>query len=128
MSSSLIVVSITTDAAGAYSTTIGALPKGNLLAYRYVPAAANELATGADLDIVGATTGFVYVNQDNIGTSAFQKLPRYATHDETGTASLLAAGGEPIEGLMPVGGEQLTVTIAAGGDTKSGTLYIWVGD
>jgi hypothetical protein len=93
--------------------------------YRYVPHASTPVDTGGDLDMVGAQTGFVYINQDNIGTSAFQKVPRYATHDETGTASLYAAGGEPVEGLMMVA-EALTATIASGGDAKKGTLYVWI--
>lgn len=120
----LVKVAILTDAGGAFSETIHAA-HGRLLQYRYVPGA-DPVDTNADLDIVGETTGFVYVNQDNIGTSAFQKVPRYATHDETGTASLYAAGGEPVEGSMHVA-EPLTVTIANGGNVKAGSLYLWFG-
>lgn len=115
---------IVTSSGGAWSQTITPRP-GHLRQYRYVPHASTPVDTDGDLDVVGAQTGFVYVNQDNIGTSAFQKVPRYATHDETGTASLYAAGGEPVEGVMAVA-EPLTATIASGGDTKKGTLYIWI--
>lgn len=115
---------ILTSAAGAWSQTIA--PKHGLLRqYRYVPDGTSPLDTGADLDIAGAHSGFVYANQDNIGTSAFQKLPRYATHDETGAASLYAAAGEPVEGLMAVA-EPITATIAAGGNAKKGVLYVWI--
>ena len=117
-------INILTSAAGAFSQTISPRP-GSFRQYRYVPHGSSPLDTGADLDIVGAQSGFVYANQDNIGTSAFQKLPRYATADETGTASLYAAGGEPVEGVMSVA-EPLTATIASGGDSKKGTLYIWI--
>lgn len=120
----IVKVAITTDAAGAFSSSV-AVPSGAFVQYRYVPHASTPLDTGADLDITGATTGFVYVNQDNIGTSAFSKVPRLATHDETGTASLYAAGGEPVEAAALVG-EPLTVAIANGGDTLSGTLYLWI--
>jgi hypothetical protein len=117
-------INILTATGGAYSTTFH--PRaGAFRQYRYVPHATTPLDTGADLDIAGAQSGFVYANQDNIGTSAFQKLPRYATADETGTASLYAAGGEPVEGVMAVA-EPITVTIASGGDAKKGTLYIWI--
>ena len=117
-------INILTSAAGAFSQTFA--PKhGKFMQYRYVPDGTSPLDTGADLDIVGAQTAFVYANQDNIGTSAFQKLPRYATHDETGAASLYAAGGEPVEGLMAVA-EPLTVTIASGGNALKGVLYIWI--
>jgi len=43
-----------------------------------------------------------------------------------GTASLYAAGGEPVEGYIFVGGEPLSIVVAQGGDTKSGTLYLWI--
>lgn len=115
---------ILTSAAGAWSETVSPRP-GHFRQYRYVPHGSSPLDTGADLDIVGAQSAFVYVNQDNIGTGAFQKLPRYATADETGTASLYAAGGEPVEGVMAVA-EPLTVTIANGGNALKGTLYIWI--
>lgn len=115
---------ILTSAAGAWSQTI--TPRaGNFRQYRYVPDGTSPLDTGADLDVVGAQSGFVYVNQDNIGTGAFQKVPRYATHDETGAASLYAAGGEPVEGIMAVA-EPITATIASGGNALKGVLYVWI--
>lgn len=117
-------INILTNSSGAYSETFH--PRaGQFSQYRYVPDGTAPLDTAADLDVAGAQSGFVYVNQDNIGTSAFQKLPRYATADETGAASLYAAGGEPVEGLMSVA-EPLTVTIANGASTKKGVLYIWI--
>lgn len=122
----LVTVAVLTSAGGAFSTPIVA-PRGRLLQYRYVPDGSNPLDTGADIDLAGATTGFVYINQDNIGTSAFQKLPRHATHDETGVASLYAAAGEPVEGCMHCGGEQLTFTVANGGNAKRGTFFFWFG-
>lgn len=122
----MIAVAVLTSAGGAFSKVIQP-GSGRLLQYRYVPDGSSPLDTGADLDVVGTTTGFVYVNQDNIGTSAFSKAPRMPTHDETGAASLYAAGGEPVEDLMAVGGESLTVTIANGGNTLRGTLYFWFG-
>lgn len=115
---------ILTSAAGAWSQTIA--PKhGKFMQYRYVPDGTSPLDTGADLDIAGAQSGFVYANQDNIGTSAFQKLPRYATADETGAASLYAAAGEPVEGVMVVA-EPITATIANGGNALKGVLYVWI--
>ncbi len=119
----IVKVVLATNGSGAFSETIP-VPRGRLLQYRLDY---GDTDTGADLDIVGAVTGFVYVNQDNLGTSDFQKVPRYATHDETGTASLYAAGGEPVEGYMWVGDEDLTVTVANGGTSKTSTLYLWIG-
>ena len=126
MAITMHTVSIVTTAGGAYSTTLNGVG-GRFLQYRYVPDGSTPLDTGADLDITGATTGYVYVNQDNIGTSAFTKAPRQPTHDETGAASLYAAAGEPVEDHMFIGGEVLNVVIAQGGATKLGTLYVWTG-
>jgi hypothetical protein len=122
----LITIGITTDAAGAFAKEVSP-QSGRLLQYRYTPHATTPLDTGADLDIVGSTSGFVYANQDNIGTSAFTKAPRQPTHDDTGAASLYAAAGEPVEDHMWIAGEPLDVTIANGGNTLSGTLYLWIG-
>lgn len=115
--------SISTDGTGAWSET-RKIPSGYLLQYRLVYV---DTDTGADLDMVGATTGFVYINQDNLGIASFQRLPRYATADETGTASLYAGSGEPVEGLVAISeNENVTVSIANGGASKTGTLYLWI--
>lgn len=63
--------------------------------YRYIPDPTTPLAAGADLDITGEITGVVISNQDNIGTVAFTKAPRQATHDAAGVASLFADAAEP---------------------------------
>lgn len=123
MASQLITVAITTNGSGAFSATTPAVD-GEIAWYRYVPDGSTPLDTGADLDIVGSVTGIVVSNHDNLGTSALTKAPRMATADETGAASLYAAAGEPVEDRIFVTAESLTVTIANGGDTKSGTLYI----
>src|SRR5690606_28345131 len=92
----LIRVPILTDASGDFSYDTGPV-NGKVYWYRYVPHGASPLDTGADLSITGKTSGIVVANQSNIGTSAFTKAPRQATHDETGTASLYADSGEPVE-------------------------------
>lgn len=122
----LFTVAVLTSAGGAFTTNLeGAV--GRLLQYRYVPHASTPLDTNVDIDLVGATTGFIYINQDNIGTSAFEKAPRKPTHDELGVASLYAAAGEPVEDFPYAGGESLTFTVANGGNAKAGTFYFWFG-
>lgn len=120
-------IAILTNAGGAFTGYTAVPVTGAVLQYRYVPDGVAPLDTGADLDVTGEETGVVLVNQDNIGTSAFTKAPRQATHDEAGAASLYAAAGEPVEAAAVVAGERLKVVVAAGGNTKLGTLYIWVG-
>lgn len=122
----LITVSVTTDASGDYSKVLQPRP-GRLLQVRYVPDDSTPLDTGADIDLVGTTSGFIYINQDNIGTSAYSISPRVATHGVDGTASLYAAGGEPVEDFAYLGGESLTFTVANGGNVLSGTFFLWFG-
>jgi len=114
---------IVTDASGDY-TQASADIEGAVLQYRYVY---DDMDTGADLDIVGTKTGIVVANHDSLGTSSITRAPRQPTHADTGVASLYAAAGEPVEAPIYIGGESLTVTIANGGNAKSGTLYIWTG-
>lgn len=123
----LITVPVTTDASGDFSQQTPVL-NGRLVQYRYVPDGSSPLDTGADLDIVGTTTGIVVANQDDIGTSAFTKAPRQATHGVDGSASLYASTGEPVEDVILIVGETLTLTIANGGNAKAGTFYLWVED
>lgn len=124
----LIKVAITTDSSGDFSSSVTVPTNGGrLVQYRYVPGGGGtNLDTGADLTVTGATSGISYIAQTDIGTSAFTKAPRQPTHDTAGSASLYAAGGEPVEGYIFVGGEPLSIVVAQGGDTKSGTLYLWI--
>lgn len=122
----LITVAVLTDASGDSSATINPQP-GRFLQMRYVPDGTAPLDTGTDIDLTGATTGFVYLNHDNIGTSAYDRAVRYPTSALDGSASLYAATGEPVEDFGYVGGESLTFTVANGGNAKSGTFYFWFG-
>lgn len=118
-------IDVTTDASGD-ATKYTPILDGYLHMFRYVPDGTNPLATGADIDLTGDQSGMVYVNQDNIGTSAYSKLPRAATCDETGAASLYAAGGEPVEDRMLIAGERLKLVVANGGNAKSGAFHLWI--
>ena len=118
-------IAITTDASGDFSAFTPVV-RGRVLQYRYVPDGVSPLDTGADLDITGDTSGVVIANQDNIGTAAFTKAPRHATHAVDGSASLYAASGEPVEDAVVVADERLKVVIAQGGNAKKGTVHVWV--
>jgi hypothetical protein len=123
MSVNIVTIPVVTSAGGAF--TIELTVSGFLQQYRYVPDGGTPLDTGADVTLVGKTSGFSYLNLVNIGTTAFQRLPRHATSDEQGVASLYAVAGEPIEDRMYSGPEILTFTVAQGGATKLGTFYLW---
>jgi len=121
----LITVNIATDGSGAFTQKTPEI-NGNLLQMRYVVDGTTPLPNTADLSITGTQTGISYFSTTDVGSSSFTKAIRQATHDTAGVASLYAAAGEPVEAEMAVA-EQLTVTVANGGDTKVGTLYLWVG-
>lgn len=109
-------IDMVTSSGGAFTTDIGPV-YGLFAQLHYKPAASNALDTGADVTITAKTSGMVLANLSNIGTSAFTRairLPGYSpTGTETGSSELIA-----------VNGEVLTVTVAQGGDTKSGTLWL----
>ena len=121
MTIKLVTVPFTTDASGDFSTTISNAA-GEFLQARYDR---GNVATGADITVVGATTGLSLLALVDAGTADITRAPRQPIHDTAGVASLYAAAGEPVEDFIYVGGEQLTVTVAQGGNTTSGTLYLW---
>jgi hypothetical protein len=122
-----LTLTLTVDASGD-ATVYSAQPvNGRVLQLRYVPDGTNPLATGADLTITGESTGVAVATLVNIGTSAFTTVPRQATHGVDGSASLYAAGGEPVEDPVYVAGERLKVVVAQGGNAKTGTLHVLIG-
>lgn len=110
-----ITFDIATDGSGDYS--------GNSFqvegAFLQLLFANTDLATGWDLTIVGADSGITLFDGTNLGTSDFTKAPRQAAHDTAGTDTLY-------DDFIYVN-ERLTVTVAQGGATKTGTLYLWFG-
>lgn len=116
----------TTDGSGNFTGQTQGAVNGAIEHVRYTPDGAAPLDTGADLDIVGETTGIVVANHDDIGTSAFTRAYRQATHGIDGAAALYAADGSAVLDKVVVAGERLTLTIAGGGNAKSGTFDIVV--
>jgi hypothetical protein len=112
-------VDIATDGSGAFTATTAAM-QGEVHSYRLVQGGA-ALDAGADLDIVGADSGIVVSNHDNIAAGTY--APRQATHGVDGAAALYAAGGTAVFTPIAVN-ERLTVTIANGGASKAATLWL----
>lgn len=118
----LIQVDILTDASGDFTYDTGPV-NGTIDWYRYVP---GDLSANWDLTIAGKRSGVSIVANTTMAATAAQLAPRQPTSDAAGAASLYASGGEPVEDRIAVADEQLTVTVANGGATKSGTLFICV--
>lgn len=119
-------IALASDASGNATAYSSRPVTGEIRQLRYVPDVSTPLDTGADLTITGETTGVAISTLTDIGTSAFTKNPRAPTHGLTGTASLYASGGLGVETPVVLAGERIKVVLAQGGNTKAGTLYVWV--
>lgn len=116
---------LTVNADGDATVYTGVV-SGRVLQLRYVPDGSSPLDTGADLTITGETTGVAIATLTNIGTSAFTKVPRQATHGVTGTA-LVYAGTDAVAEPIYLAGERIKCIVAQGGASKIGTLHVTVG-
>ena len=123
MTVQMIKIDIAVDGSGDFTTDTPHV-EGRFLQYFLDY---GDTATGADLDIVGKVSGQIIVNHDSLGTADIQRAPRQPTHDKAGAASNYSStNSEPVEDYYYVN-EELIVTIANGGDTKVGVLYLWIG-
>lgn len=118
-------IPLTTSSGGAATGYSEEPVTGRVLQVAYVPGA-QAIDTNGDLDITLETTGVVVANHDNIGTTAFTRCYRQPTHEEDGSEQEFASGLSVHEPVY-VSGERIKAVIANGGDTKSGTLFVWVG-
>lgn len=120
MSTALHSVDITTDGSGDASA-IANVGSGVLMQLRYVPDGSSPLDVGANVTITD-NQGFQVYSQTSIGGTAFQKLPRHLIAN--------AADGVNSSTIFDYMAVQspLTVTIDSGGNTLSGTFYLWVRD
>lgn len=94
---------------------------GHISAIRYVK---TDYANGVDFVITGEKSGIAVLTGTDVNASA-TFAPRHATCDVAGAASLYAAGGEPVEALIPVAGERLQIAVAQGGASKTGTFHVY---
>lgn len=117
---------LTVSAGGAATVYTPEPVNGRVLQLRYVPDGTSPLDTGADLTVTGEVTGVAIATLTDIGTSAFTKVPRQATHGVTGTA-LVYASTDAVAEPVYLAGERIKVVVAQGGTSKIGTLYVTVG-
>lgn len=113
-------LTLTTDASGDVVASTRDFV-GLLHALVYVPGASG-LDTGADVTVTDKTTLTTLWAATNAGTSTLHRQPRCPTVDAANAASLYAAGGEPVEDRYAIVGG-ITVTVAQGGNAKTGSIY-----
>lgn len=117
MAQQVYSLALTTDGAGAASGTVaitGALG-GGLLHAVYVDI--GTLST-PDITITDTQTGAAILTISAVAASG-RYQPRSALHDATGSAIASAYGAAPVGGSV-------TVVIAGGGATLTGTVYLYV--
>jgi hypothetical protein len=117
-------VTITTDGDG---NGVGYTPdvNGFIQSIRYVKDATNAYTDGVDFDVTGESSGIVIWDQDNVNASA-TVTPRQATHSTAGVAALYAASGTAVNDKIPVV-ERIKISVANGGDSKTGVFHVYVG-
>ena len=111
-----------TTAADGSATVYSAVFTGKISQIRY---AKTDFADGADFVVTVEGTGEAVWSENNVNASA-TRAPRQATHAVDGSASLYAAGGEPVEAQIAVAHDRLKIVIASGGNAKLGTFHLLV--
>lgn len=114
-------VTVTTDSSGDGTAYTTAAVNGRLLGVQYVK---TDYANGVDFDVTLEGSALAVLSVDDVNASAVY-WPRVALHNTSGVA-LTYDATEPVTDTLPVANERIKVVVAAGGDTKTGTFYIYV--
>lgn len=120
-----ITKTVTTDSTGAAEVEAGPFT-GKLVNVIYTKPATGGYTDGVDFDLV-TETGIDVWNEDDVDASK-TVAPQQPLHSSAGVALVYAAAGEAITGPIYLANEKITITIANGGDTKSGQFdFIVIG-
>lgn len=114
-------VPITTAADGsatAYSPRVA----GKIHSLHYVK---TDFADGVDFTITAEVTGESILAKSDVNASAVF-YPRAATHTQAGVAALYASGGTAVSDKIAIASDRVKITIAQGGNAKSGAFHILV--
>jgi hypothetical protein len=107
-------VHLTTNASGAVTINSGTV-NGRILGIRYVP---GDIATGATLTVTTETTAQAVLTKTSAGTANVWFYPRVLGSKNTDGASTTFFD------YIWAAKEALTIVIASGGDTKTGSVLI----
>lgn len=112
-------ITIACDGSGDFSAETVHM-NGMFIGLFYKPDGSAPLPSTADLTIVGAVTAFPYYAEGDVGTVARVDIVETEVVNETGTAVSGVTDKMPID-------EKLTVTIANGGASDAGEIWLyWV--
>ena len=120
-------VTIETDADGngiGYVGIVNGVDNGRLLAIRYVK---DSYEDGIDIVVTGTVSGIEILTLADMNAT-ITKYPRATANNVTdGSDALYAGQGQPIKVLVPIVGEGIKIVVSSGGNTKSGSFYVWIG-
>lgn len=120
-------VTIVTDGSGDGTGYTDVIDYGEIKQIRYAKAGSGNYSDGVDFIVSLPDTGVIVWDEDDVNASA-TRCPQQATHlNSSGAAALYASGGTAVLRPIVVAGERIKIVVASGGDTKTGTFYIWVG-
>ena len=131
MAIGVVTFAVTCDSVGAGTVSSSRALRDEILSVR-MPNAGTALTNGAgaggttDITITKAYDGGTVATLSNV-TAPFQYQPRDPVHTSTGgtTSYALGFGPVPVTEGVPVWGT-VTVTVASGAPSSSGTLYMLV--
>ncbi len=120
----LATFAVTTDASGAGTVSSSIALRGELLSIRFPLA-------GTAVTAAGGTTDFTFTRAYDGATIAalsnqnapFQYQPRDAVHTTSGGTTAYSTGNSVYTDSIPMYGT-ITLTVAQGQPSKSGTLYM----
>ena len=115
------VVTVTTNASGA-GTGYTPVSNGRILQIRYVK---TDFDNGSTMTVSTETSGVTVWTEAAVNASA-TRVPRQATHTTAGVAATYDGTRAVLEPIV-VANERISVVVASGGNTKTGTYHITVG-
>jgi len=118
-------VDITTAADG---TASGYTPpvNGRILQLQYTKDGTTPYDNTVDVTIIAEDSATPILTVSDV-TATTRYVPRQATQSTAGVAALYAAAGTAVNDYVFIAGERVKITLAQGGDTKTGRFIVWVG-
>lgn len=114
-------VTVTTAADGS-ATAYTPRVTGEIAQVEYVK---NNFDNGVDIAVTGEATGINIWTQADVNASAVV-APRQPSHSQAGVASLYAAAGTAVQAPICLSNDRVKLTIAQGGNAKTGAFHVTV--
>ncbi len=120
-----VKMTVTTDASGN-AVVLSPQVAGLLHQIEYVKDGTNPYSNGVDFTITDNATGKSLWTENDVNASAI-RAPRQPVHTQAGAAMLYASGGAPVPDRLALAQTQIKVSIAQGGNAKTGVFHVLIG-